>query len=75
MKIYLAMAAILFSVNSFSAEEVQVGKLKNEYLNRVYDPQYGIVCYSTHFSSLSCVKVDKPEQKPKATNRSEDVPE
>lgn len=76
MKRVIAAALILVSASVFSADEnQQVGQLKTEVLKRTYDAEYGVVCYSTHYSSLSCVKVDKPEQKPKTTNRNEDVPE
>jgi hypothetical protein len=74
MKSFVLAILMLVSTLTF-AENDEVGRLKTESLKRTYDPEYSVVCYSIHYSNLSCVYVpQKAPQKPR-TNSNEDIPE
>lgn len=74
MKSIILAALMLTSVTAFGQND-EVGQLKTETLKRTYDPEYSVVCYSTHYSNVSCVYVPNKEPQKPRTNSNEDIPE
>jgi len=67
MKKWLTLGLLLLSVSC--NEEVdrllrrgEIGILDGAKLFRFFDKEHDIVCYSTNYRTLSCVKVDQREK-------------